>query len=224
MLTDKDRGGVKIVGLFDNPFEGFIFPALITLGISLFSQWIFTNWKIKREFRIQLLKETFNPLYEDALELLNVIKTWEWRGSMWQGSESLPKIMSDVRFVMLKKYEQRAIKEVYTALKEYLEAINAAGRMLWKCWGDTIQSKIRESPIRDNLEFWFYTIPDPSKAEDRLRKRNMDQEHRATVTAFKATQEYQTYIEVREKTLPIVMKFKENLTKWSRNLFRLVSL
>lgn len=218
-----------ILEFFSNPFM----IAVTVLVISLFSQWIFTNWRIKRDFRIKLLEETFKPLYKLVSDIIETLERQRYDSTVWAVPRDLREtIISDVRFSMLKKDEQKIIEHVETVLVGCYNSIDAAYRKLRKLWDDSLQSLAysHSDPLGGSIWASFME-PTAETAEDLIQRKGIDQEMKKTLietartvfAKFKTTQEYQDYIIAHDETLSTMYDFRESLMKWANRMFSLIS-
>lgn len=114
-----------------------------------------------------------------------------------------------------------------SVLKDYLESLDTVGRMFGENWKEVLQSLgigVGDDPLQRGTSLWSYSFPDLFKAEVLIRDTNLEQklkealieQHRATVTQFKATPEFQKYLETRETALKIMETFKSFLKQWTK--------
>ncbi len=244
-----------VIGVAETNISDSIVPilltAFITLGITILAQWILTNWRIKREFRIKLLKETFNPLYKLASDALEKIESMYGEFNKLKASENIRIIISDVRFSMLKEAEQTTVKQVEQILSQYENVLLNTQRTLKQLWENIFLTLIRnipgpstittgESPrtIRDRIKDVFkegvWTIfmdQTQPTASDLIQEANLEQTIKTqlleldmiTIQTFEATQEYKTYLKTQYLAIQIIKNFKDSLTKWVKEMFSLTS-
>lgn len=232
---------MKIVGLLDNPLFVFFISAIFTLCLSLLSQWLFTNWKIKRDFRIKLLEETFNPLYKLASDVIETLERQRYDTTVWTAPGRLQEIvMSDVRFSMLKEDERTTIERVATIINKYEKTISVAQRTLIPLWNTPFAPIIeyqgtttRETVItilRNGIWSAFMDQSSPT-ADDLIQETDLEPKVKRQISElaqkvfqeFEATQEYKNYVTTRDEALPIIKNFRESLTKWTSSMFSLTS-
>ena len=75
---------------------------IIIIPIFLVVQWIFTNWRIKREYQVKFIEETYRPLYELTYSAYSLIDAQSNNTKLTEIPQSLRfTIFSDIRFALL---------------------------------------------------------------------------------------------------------------------------
>ena len=218
---------------FVDSLVGFLIPALITLGFTLLAHWILTNWKIRRELRLQLLAKTFDPLYKRTSAAIEWLEQNLWISDFGLKMSHLSEIRSDIKFGMLKKSEQKIITDVDTVRMEYNQSFTAAANLLRNIWEDkwTHTFTSIKNPIDEIKSLWAYVMDNSFGEEDRIlgKKISPDDKKKAiellheTIKEFKASPECKNYLDVSKRLLALLKKLKESLMKWADRMFSLTS-